>query len=173
VPAKIVEAGRVTAFSVAAAIVYGIIHDMITAHVCVEYFTIAHPLLLPTENPILLAMAWGVVATWWVGFLLGLSLSLAALVGPRPLALRDLRPSIIWLMITAFLVAIAGGIVGAALGMLSQFPLTEPWNALLPREKWVPFAFDAWAHLASYLAAYMGGLLVVAMTVIRRRKPIA
>jgi len=37
------------------AIAYGIVHDQITARVCVEYFTIGHPQLFQTDNPTLLA----------------------------------------------------------------------------------------------------------------------
>ena len=48
------------------AISYGIIHDMITAHFCVEYFTIGHPKIIESESPVLLALLWGVIATWWV-----------------------------------------------------------------------------------------------------------
>ena len=34
---------------VAAAIVYGILHDQITARICIEYFTIGHPRLIDSE----------------------------------------------------------------------------------------------------------------------------
>jgi hypothetical protein len=45
---------------VAAAIIYGILHDQITARVCVEYFTIFHPPVFATQSPTLLAFGWGV-----------------------------------------------------------------------------------------------------------------
>jgi hypothetical protein len=35
---------------VAAAIIYGILHDQITARVCVEYFTVFHPPVLPLNR---------------------------------------------------------------------------------------------------------------------------
>jgi hypothetical protein len=76
---------------VAAAIIYGILHDQITARVCVEYFTIFHPPVFATQSPTLLAFGWGVIATWWVGLFLGLFLALAARVGPHPkLSVREL-----------------------------------------------------------------------------------
>ena len=34
-----------------AAIGYGIVHDQITARVCVEYFSIGHPPIFPTDDP--------------------------------------------------------------------------------------------------------------------------
>ena len=48
----------IVALAVLAGITYGILHDQVTAHVCVEYFTIGHPALIPTESPTLLAIAW-------------------------------------------------------------------------------------------------------------------
>ncbi len=49
------------------AVVYGILHDQITARICVEYFTIGHPPVFGTDDPTLLGLGWGVIATWWVG----------------------------------------------------------------------------------------------------------
>jgi hypothetical protein len=49
--------------SVAAAIVYGIVHDQITARICIEYFTIGHPRLIDSDSPTVLGLFWGVVAT--------------------------------------------------------------------------------------------------------------
>ena len=69
---------------IAAAIIYGILHDQITARVCVEYFTVFHPPVFATQSPTLLACGWGVIATWWVGLFLGLFLAVAARIGPRP-----------------------------------------------------------------------------------------
>ncbi|HEU4754510.1 MAG TPA: hypothetical protein VFU47_15485, partial [Armatimonadota bacterium] len=69
-------------------------HDQVTVRVCVEYFTVAHPPLITTDSPTLLALAWGVVATWWVGLALGVMLGLAARLGgwPRLVARELIRP---------------------------------------------------------------------------------
>lgn len=32
------------------AVGYGILHDQVTARICVEYFTIGHPMLFPTTS---------------------------------------------------------------------------------------------------------------------------
>ena len=53
------ESAKILILSVAAAIAYGIVHDQVTAHLCVEYFTIGHPPVFPTQNPTLLAFAQG------------------------------------------------------------------------------------------------------------------
>ncbi len=37
---------------IAAAVVYGVVHDQVTARVCVEYFTVGHPrIIAPTPGP--------------------------------------------------------------------------------------------------------------------------
>ena len=76
---------KILFFSVVAAIFYGILHDQVTAHICVEYFSIAHPPVFTTNSPFLLALGWGIIATWWVGLPLGL---LALAVPPQSAALQ-------------------------------------------------------------------------------------
>ena len=55
----------IVALALFAGIAYSILHDQVTARVCVEYFTVGHPRIFPTESPTLLAIGWGIVATWW------------------------------------------------------------------------------------------------------------
>ena len=50
--------------SIAACVAYGIAHDQITARICVEYFTVGHPQIVPSRDPTILAFVWGVVASW-------------------------------------------------------------------------------------------------------------
>ena len=78
------EALKIVLFATLAAVCYGILHDQVTAHLCVEYFTIAHPPVFPTESPFWLAIGWGIIATWWVGLRLGVLLAVAARFGAKP-----------------------------------------------------------------------------------------
>src|SRR5437762_268271 len=104
---------KIVGLGILAAVSYGIIHDQITARVCVEYFTIGHPPLIPSTSPTLLALAWGVVATWWVGLPLGFTLASAARLGHRPkLLAAQLTPLILRLLATMAAVALFAGIVG-------------------------------------------------------------
>src|SRR5207245_11301598 len=92
---------KIVGLGVLAAVSYGIIHDQITARVCVEYFTIGHPPLIPSTSPTLLAFAWGVVATWWVGLPLAFTLSCAARRGHRAMLLAaHLTPLTLLLLCT-------------------------------------------------------------------------
>ena len=69
------KAVAIVLMCIGSAIIYGVLHDQVTAHVCVEYFTVVHPLVFPTESPVLLGLGWGVIATWWTGLLLGVPLA--------------------------------------------------------------------------------------------------
>ena len=76
-----------------AAVLYGIIHDQFTAHICVEYFSVFHPPVFSTTSPALLALGWGVIATWWMGAFLGVLLAIAARAGSRQQDRCDRTPS--------------------------------------------------------------------------------
>jgi hypothetical protein len=69
---------RIVLFSLGCAVIYGIVHDQVTAPVCVEYFTIGHPSLLGRRDPTVLGIVWGIIATWWGGLALGLLLALVS-----------------------------------------------------------------------------------------------
>jgi hypothetical protein len=73
----------ITLLSVAMCVVYGIVHDQVTARICVECFTVFHPPVFQTNDPTLLAFGWGTIATWWVGVLLGIPLATATRLGIR------------------------------------------------------------------------------------------
>ena len=165
------EAIRIILFSVAAAVVYGVLHDQVTAHLCVEYFTVAHPPVFPTTSPLWLAIGWGILATWWVGLMLGAGLAIAARIGPWPrLGLAELRRPVIALMVVSGIGALLSGIAGAVLNANGMAPLSEWAAEMIPAEKHVAFAADLWAHSASYAVGFIGGVAVIAHTVLRRRR---
>src|ERR1700751_2095995 len=98
---------------IVAAVAYGILHDQITARVCVEYFSVAHPMILPLSSPTLLGLEWGVLATWWVGRGLGLLLAASARVGPLPsLSARDISHPIRRLLLSMACSALLAGVAG-------------------------------------------------------------
>src|SRR5262245_11175533 len=116
-----------------AAISYGVAHDQVTARVCLEYFTIGHPPLIPTESPTLLAFGWGIVATWWVGLPLGIVLAGAARVGKQPkLTARQLCRPVITLLACMAVCAAASGVVGYVLARSGVITLDGPLGAVVP-----------------------------------------
>lgn len=157
---------KVIGFSTIAAIVYGILHDQVTAHLCVEYFTLAHPEIFPTQSPFLLAIGWGVIATWWVGLVLGIALALAACVGSAPRAsFREIRLRVVLLMTVSAVTALICGTLAALLFSFHAITISPAWADVIPSEKHMMFTSVAWAHIASYVTGICGGLFVIFYTV--------
>lgn len=156
-------------FSIAAAVSYGIVHDQVTARVCVEYFTIGHPPVFHTDSPTLLALGWGVIATWWVGLPLGIFLASASRLGTWPqLGWRDLiRPTLGLLLVMGVTAAFFGwrGFAKAAAGTTH---LPAALAAAVPPEKHAAFIADTFAHSASYAVGALGGLALCGWAVRKR-----
>ena len=148
--------------AVLACVTYGIIHDQITARICVEYFTIGHPRIIASEDPMTLGVVWGIIATWWVGVLLGVPLAIVARTGSRPKrsAASLIRPVVILQGACASLAMLAGafGYLAASNGWVR---LAGTLAEKVPQQKHIPFLIDLWAHSASYLAGFVGGILLM------------
>jgi hypothetical protein len=156
---------------VAACVAYGIVHDQITARICVEYFTIGHPPVFDTENPTLLGLGWGIIATWWVGVLLGIPLAAACRWGKWPK--RD--PSSLFrplgkLMAISFACATLAGIVGWIAASNGWVFLVGKLAEQVPADRHVPFLIDLWAHCASYLAGFVGGAVLIVVVLLGRQR---
>lgn len=153
----------IIALSIVSAVAYGVAHDQITARVCVEYFTIGHPPVFSTESPTLLGLGWGVIATWWAGLLLGIPLAVAARAGRRPKrSVRSLVKPIITLLLVMGVCAGVAGLLGFVLGRGGVVFLLEPLASQVSRPKHARFLADLWAHSASYLVGFVGGVVVIA-----------
>lgn len=147
---------------VLAAVLYGIVHDQITARVCIEYFTVAHPRIIESRDPTLLGLVWGVVATWWVGLILGVLLAIAARAGSRPKrSVASLLCPIGCLLVVMGMGAGLAGALGWSLGE-DFLSVADPYMAKrVPGESHRAFVLDAAAHLASYALAFIGGLFLI------------
>lgn len=164
------ETLRIVVTCLLAAVLYGVVHDQVTARVCIEYFTIGHPPLIPTESPTLLGLAWGVVATWWVGLPLGLMLAASARLGTRrKLTARQLWPAIARLLISMAGIATVAGICGYVLARSGLVSLTGSLAERVPLMAHERFLGDAWAHTASYASGLVGGIVVTVTTFRTRR----
>jgi len=163
------ESLKIIFLCVAAAICYGIIHDQFTARICLEYFTVFHPPVFSTQSPTLLGIGWGAIATWWVGAFLGVMLAIAARAGSRPKLTADalLRP-IGRLLLTMAACAALSGLLGF---VLAENKIVFPPGSVaarLPASSHPRFMADWWAHNASYLSGFLGGIVVCVM-VFRKR----
>jgi len=167
------ESLKIVLASVLAAILYGIIHDQITARVCVEYFSVFHPPVFGTQSPALLALGWGVIATWWVGAFLGIVLAITARAGSRPkLGAAALLSPIAKLLAVMAMCALTSAVIGYVLarnGMI--FP--PEWVALsIPPPRYARFMADWWAHGASYGVGIIGGIVVCVAQYRKRRRDV-
>ncbi|MCC2672201.1 MAG: hypothetical protein K0Q72_4673 [Armatimonadetes bacterium] len=165
------EAFKIIGGSILAAVAYGIAHDQITARVCVEYFTIGHANVFGTESPTLLALGWGIIATWWVGLMLGIPLAIAARFGSRPkLVVRELHRPLGRLLLWMGGTAIVAGVVGYALARSGVIWLEPSLATEISPDRHARFQADAFAHEASYLVGFIGGLVVCRSTWLRRKR---
>jgi hypothetical protein len=165
---------RIVLLNVLAAVIYGMIHDQITARVCVEYFTIGHPPVFPTENPTLLGIGWGIVATWWVGLLLGVPLAISAQLGSRPKrSAGSLIAPLVRLLIVTATCAVLAGLLGYALARSRVIFLVGPLAGAVPTDRHDLFLADLWAHSASYLIGALGGIVLMIQVWRSRRLSVA
>jgi hypothetical protein len=126
---------KIVLLSIFAAVFYGIPHDQITARICVEYFTIGHPPVFHTHSPTLLGFGWGVIATWWVGLLLGIPLAKAAQSGAHPrLKARHLVRPLATLLLVTGLVALMAGCAGSILLKRGTIALPDFLTEVIPRQ---------------------------------------
>lgn len=158
------QALAIVALSILAAVSYGIVHDQITARVCVEYFTIGHPqvLAVPTNSPTVLGFVWGVIATWWVGLGLGIPLAVAARFGSRPKkSARELIRPLFVLVAVAALLALIAGIVGYIAASRDWVALYGPLERQVPEQRHARFIADLFAHNVSYAVGAIGGIVLI------------
>lgn len=160
---------RIVATGIFAGVAYGLVHDQITAHLCVEYFTVGHPTIVETESPLILGLLWGVIATWWAGAILGALLGLAATLGPWPaVSAQQLHRPILRLLGAMALGAAIMGLVGYLLAWNDQLYL-HPWliQTIDPTD---PAIYQGvwFAHNSSYGFAALGGLMLSASTLVGR-----
>src|ERR1700722_15584415 len=160
---------RIILICMVAAVLYGIVHDQFTAHICVEYFSVFHPPVFATESTTLLALGWGIIASWWMGFL-GVLLAFAARAGSRKkINARELvRPISKLLLAMGFLAAVAG-LTGYLLVSSGAIAPPDFIGSRIPPARHARFMADWWAHNASYFSGFFGGILLCILT-IRRRK---
>ena len=165
------ESLKIVVLCVVAGAVYGVIHDQFTARICIEYFTVFHPHVFATNSPTLLGLGWGIIATWWVGAILGMLLALAARAGSRPkLGAADLVRPIGQLLLAMGVSAAFFGFLGF---VLSRRGVVSPPE--LVRYELAPFLHarfmaDWCAHNTSYAVGLAGGILLCILQY-RKRAP--
>jgi hypothetical protein len=164
---------KITGLFTLAAVLFGLVHDQITARVCVEYFAIAHETLVVSTSPTVLGLVWGVVGTWWAGATAGLAVSFAAREGPWPkLSWRHfVRPT---LALAALMggSALLAGIAGYVMTARGIIHIVTDYQDRIAPDRQARFMADVWAHLASYAAGLLGSA-AIALRAQRTRRRLA
>ncbi len=160
----------IVALCMGAAIVYGLIHDQITARVCLEYFTIGHPRMFRSDSPTIHALYWGIAATWWAGLISGLLIAMAARAGSWPnVTVRNMWLHVLLLLIAMGLAAWLAGSFGRSFA--KTYPPEQPlqtWGGEVPANRYADFVACAWAHGASYQVGFVGSVVIAGITVAKR-----
>jgi hypothetical protein len=146
---------------IAAAVVYGIAQDLITARICIEYFTIGHAPLFETLDPTHLGVLWGIVGSWWVGALLGALIAIAARWGRQPKRpARELARPVAWLLAVMAGSSACAGAAGWLAACGGTVALVGPLASSVPADRHVTFIAVLWAQTASYATGLLVGLLL-------------
>ncbi|WP_300664035.1 hypothetical protein [Fluviicola sp.] len=154
------------------AIAFGIVHDMITANSCVEYFTIAHPKVIESENPFMLALVWGILATWWVGLILGILIVAFNTIGKsNTIPFSIIRRYVIRLLLMMILTSSLAGLIGYVLAVSGVIHFNGELSRVIPINKQLAFLAVAWAHLSSYIVGFTGGIVICMKVWMQRTNP--
>lgn len=163
------ETLKIVLLCVVSACLYGILHDQVTARVCIEYFTIGHPPVFNTDDPTLIGIGWGILATWWVGVILGLALAAGARLGTWPKrTAAELVPIVIRVMAVSAVAALFAGVAGLILAMNGSVMLWRPLSERIPHERHRLFLACLFAHTASYFVGFIAGVVAIGRVVWRR-----
>jgi hypothetical protein len=163
------DAVKIVLLPTGAAIVYGLLMDQITIRTCPEYFTIAHPHIFNTGSLTLLALGWGVIATWWAGATAGVAFAIAGRAGPLPkLTWRKFVRPLASLAVIMAASSVAAGFLGAWMVNGGSLPAVQAWAMGLPLDKQAAFMADAFAHVCSYAVGALGCLTIAIAAAWRR-----
>jgi len=157
------ESLKIVGFCVAAAIIYGVLHDLVTANLCVEYFSVFHPPIFHTSSPWLLALGWGVIATWWMGLGLGALIAVFAQAGSLPkMPWRRLVWGVVAVLVASYIAALVSGVT--AFHFIVDIPdwamNQRLYEAHLTPEKQRAFTADLYAHMASYYTSAICSIIL-------------
>lgn len=98
---------------------FGIALDLVTAHVWVDYFAVHHPKVVESRSPVVMAIVWGVGASWWFGAIAAAILWWFNRRRPNPLPASTLirwvvrALAVLWVVMIAIL-----GIIYTLIGLM-------------------------------------------------------
>jgi hypothetical protein len=137
----------------------GICLDLVTANVAVEYFSVHHPKIIASENPWILALFWGVAASWWFGAIAGTVVALVNQRRPQPLPPSRIMKWTGYACIALWIAMIA--ILIAVMLISSRIPLEMRRETYQSDRRLVAVAM---AHQFEYILGAIAMLIIAVMT---------
>lgn len=150
-------------------ILYGILNDQITIRICAEYFTVFHRRIVASDNITVIAIAWGIAATWWFGLSVGVILALVSrfFTANKIDNIRHLMRLGGWLSLFVFCFSLVAGFIGYFLAV-NDLILVSYWFRGIPQSSEARFLAVLFWHNALYLDAGISAVVLVA-AIWRRR----
>lgn len=151
---------------VALACVLGICLDLVTANVAVEYFTVHHPRVVASESPWVMAVVWGIGASWWAG---GIAGAIAGAINhrrPEPLQPSQILKWVAIACIMLWLIMIA--ILLSVLALADMIPVAMRRPSFEYDRRIMAVAL---AHQFEYILAAIA-LLIIAIKTWRAKPPV-
>ncbi len=133
----------------------GIAVDLVTANVAVEYFTVHHPHVVDSESPWVMALVWGVGASWWFGLVAGALMWWMNSRRVDPLPRRRVVRMVGRAMVLLWLVMM--GIVGGVYAIAGTIPADDRRPTFESDRRLMAVAMS---HAAEYV---LGGILTVVL----------
>ncbi len=142
------------------ACVLGICIDMVTANVAVAYFLPDHhPKVVESENPWVLALVWGIGASWWFGAIAGVVVATINHRREHPLPPRRILKWALIACVVLWLLMIV--VVFAVISVANTIPIEERRPTFESDRNLVAVAV---AHQLEYLLGAIAMLVIGVMT---------
>jgi hypothetical protein len=159
-------------FTIAAAMIYGIVNDQITSRISWEYFYYGKELdeILGPQTPpdswrlSLQAARIGMMATWSAGAVIGVAILIAN--NPRRTLPQLSYPILLRLLPMIAIITIAFAILGGVLGYFGLLtPLQQDFGDMVAEDLWRPRRFMCTWGI--HLGGYVGGVIAILWSVYR------
>ena len=151
------EALRFVLQVVLATCLLGIAIDVVTANVAVEYFTVHHSHVVDSDSPWVMALVWGIGASWWFGLIAAALIWWTNTRRTRPLPRKRIFRMVVRSLIVIWLLMM--GILGAVYAFA---------GLITPQQRRPTFESDrrlmavAMSHATEYV---LGGIVTLVLLV--------
>lgn len=129
-------------------LLFGVFHDLVTANICVAYFTIEHPKVIESQNPIFNS------------------------VGKAPqVSFLIIKRYITTLLLILPFTSLLAGLIGYMLALSGAIHFIGELARDVSIKKQPVFLAIGWAHMSSYIVGFVGGIVICMKVWMQRTRP--